>query len=184
MNEPYIETRFGKKFHFLNPQPDEICIEDIAYSLSHLCRFNGHCSGFYSVAEHSVAVAALLPHELRLSGLLHDAAEAYLGDLASPIKQHMPQFQEMESVIFDVIDEKFKLNNSDSTLIKDADLQQLCTESYHLIPSRGIDWDILRGYFPDNGIVPRCVAPKIAFGVFMAAFEELTKPKTTIIVGK
>lgn len=65
---------------------EEIDINDIAHHLSMICRWGGGTPGFYSVAEHSVRVAAKLPDKLKLWGLLHDAAEAYLGDHVRPMK--------------------------------------------------------------------------------------------------
>ena len=85
--EHFITTYTGKKFHYLDPQPDEIDIVDIAHSLSLTCRFSGHCREFYSVAEHSIRVAEIVPLELRLQALLHDAAEAYITDIPRPIKR-------------------------------------------------------------------------------------------------
>jgi len=84
--ENFITTYTGKKFHYLDPQPDEIDITDIAHALSLTCRFSGHCKEFYSVAEHSIRVADAVPMELRLQALLHDAAEAYITDIPRPIK--------------------------------------------------------------------------------------------------
>lgn len=99
-DEPFLWTASGKKFHFLNPREDEICIEDIAHALSRICRFGGHTSRFYSVGEHSIYVSFFagimeydrspigmrIKRQHALSGLLHDASEAYLGDMISPIK--------------------------------------------------------------------------------------------------
>lgn len=78
---------------------DAIHIDDIATALAKQCRFNGHCQGFYSVAEHSVLVSYLVPDSLALKGLLHDAAEAYLGDLVSPVRAVCPEYGEMEMAV-------------------------------------------------------------------------------------
>ncbi len=87
-NYGFIITYLGKKFYFEDPKPDQIDIRDIAHSLSHICRFNGHTNLFYSVAAHSIFVAERMPGSARekLSALLHDAAEAYVCDVPSPLK--------------------------------------------------------------------------------------------------
>ena len=82
----WILTYTGRKVYPLELTPDQVCVEDIAHALSLKCRFTGHCRTFYSVADHSVRVAALLPLGKQIHGLLHDAAEAYLPDVAGPIK--------------------------------------------------------------------------------------------------
>ena len=82
----WIETYTGKKVYPLEPDEKTLCVEDIAHALALTCRFGGHCSEFYSVAQHSCLVSDLCPGELKLAGLMHDAAEAYLGDVVSPIK--------------------------------------------------------------------------------------------------
>lgn len=82
----WIQTFTGKKFPLDKPDPALIDIEGIAHALSLLCRFNGHCTRFCSVAEHSVHVAREIDLDLAMEGLLHDAAEAYLGDVHSPLK--------------------------------------------------------------------------------------------------
>lgn len=92
MKGGYISTFSGGIFHPLDPQPAEVRIEDIAHALSMLCRFTGHVSRFYSVAEHSVIVSRLVPERYALAGLLHDAAEAYLNDLSTPVK-HDPRMK-------------------------------------------------------------------------------------------
>ena len=70
----------------LTPEPNSIHIADIAHALSMICRYGGHVREYYSVAQHSCLVAQLLAPRLRIYGLLHDAAEAYLGDVVSPLK--------------------------------------------------------------------------------------------------
>jgi uncharacterized protein len=90
--EPWIQTASGGKFHFLDPKPEDVRIEDIAIALANVCRFSGQIPGgrFLSVAQHSVAVMTILPRPCtpreRLLALLHDAAEAYLGDFSRPLK--------------------------------------------------------------------------------------------------
>lgn len=79
-------------------------ISDIGHSLSNLCRFNGHCQRFYSVAEHSVRLALICPRELQLTALLHDAAEAYIGDITSHLKaKYAPEICKLETKIAKVI---------------------------------------------------------------------------------
>ncbi|MFG0247924.1 MAG: phosphohydrolase, partial [Phycisphaeraceae bacterium JB051] len=77
----WIQTYTGKAFYPLREDPGIIDIRDIAHALSLQCRFNGHCSDFYSVAQHSVHVSEVVPQAFALWGLLHDAAEAYMSDL-------------------------------------------------------------------------------------------------------
>jgi 5'-deoxynucleotidase YfbR-like HD superfamily hydrolase len=92
---PIVDSSFrtytGKQFDVLNPNPELICIEDIAHALSNMCRYTGHCKFFYSVAHHSVLVSELVSPENALWGLLHDASEAYLVDVPRPLK-YSPNF--------------------------------------------------------------------------------------------
>ena len=82
----WIVTYTGKRFYPLAPRAEDVDIRDIAHALSLTCRFSGHTPWLYSVAQHSVLCATLVPQELRIHALLHDAAEAYLFDAARPIK--------------------------------------------------------------------------------------------------
>ncbi len=132
----FITTFTGRKFHYLDPQPDEICIEDIAHALALTCRFGGMCREFYSVADHSIRVAEILPPELRLAGLLHDAHEAYLHDILRPIKQDMPIYREIANKIQDAIDLKFDTWATATVYrneIKAADNILLATEARDLM---------------------------------------------------
>lgn len=88
-----IYTFTGRTIRPLDPNPDDIVIEDIAHALSQQCRFTGHTRKFSSVAEHSVRVSWMVPRELALEALLHDASEAYLSDIARPVKK-APGFAE------------------------------------------------------------------------------------------
>ena len=90
---PFIVTYTGKVFPYDHITPDCIDIRDIAHALSHLCRFTGHTNMFYSVAQHSLLVAEKMQGGAaeKLAGLLHDAAEAYTNDLASPLKRYMSE---------------------------------------------------------------------------------------------
>lgn len=90
-NDPFIITYMGKRFFFDSFTPEDICIEDIAHALSHLCRFTGHLNMFYSVAQHSLLVSEKVPGNpgVKLAALLHDAVEAYTGDMASPLKGYL-----------------------------------------------------------------------------------------------
>lgn len=85
-----------------------IDIQDIAWSISRICRFNGHTSEFYTVAEHSVRISRLCDPEDAIWGLLHDAHEAYVGDVAAPLKQLLPEYQIIEARAAAIIYEKYK----------------------------------------------------------------------------
>lgn len=76
-----------------------LSIEAIAHSLSHICRYGGHTYSHYSVAQHSVVIAKLSPPEYFLEGLLHDASEAYIGDIPAPMKWRIPELSVFEEGI-------------------------------------------------------------------------------------
>lgn len=183
--EPYVETQSGKLVHFLNPQEGEIDIEDIAYSLANQCRFNGHGGGFFSVAEHSVGVALRLPSHLQLAGLLHDASEAYLADLPSPVKTHIGiEYSDIERNLQDHIYRNFDCLNSYAThhiQVKSADMAALRTEAHYLMKSQGLHWFGGSKEWHDirinEELQPRCLPPQHAFHLFMDMYKHLTKPK-------
>jgi hypothetical protein len=83
---PWSQTFSGRAFPMIEPSPEDVHWPDVIYGLSHINRFCGHV-GTYSVAQHSVLVADQLPDEWRLYGLLHDAHEAYIGDISTPVKR-------------------------------------------------------------------------------------------------
>lgn len=94
----WIQTFTGKQFWPLDPRPEEIDIRDIAHALSMLCRYNGHCLHFYSVAEHSILVSKHVSAENALWGLLHDAAEGLgAADLLRPVKKNVSGYHKIEA---------------------------------------------------------------------------------------
>ena len=133
-----IHTFSGIAFDLLNPQPEMILLEDIIHSLSLINRFNGAARFPYSVAQHSLYVAGLLPDEFKLHGLLHDAPEAYVGDMVSPLKKIMSQYKEVEANISRVVANVFGLSYPAPAEVKKADLAVLSAEREQVLnPSYG-----------------------------------------------
>jgi hypothetical protein len=178
MLEPWIETHSGKKMYFLDPTPEMIDIDDIAHSLSLQCRFSGHTSQFYSVAEHSVNVAAELADEVQLQGLLHDASEAYLLDVPSPVKQYLGGYKEMEEKLMKAIFAKFGVKWPMSIMVKEADHVMLKREAHVLIPSKGASWvDDFPTIWESNRVI-EAYRPENAKGFFLDWFAYLMKEVT------
>lgn len=102
-----IRTYSGIYIDVFDPKPSDITIEDIATGLSRQPRWGGQSKVFYSVARHSIEVAQLASKNYKLAALLHDASEAYLGDMPSPIKSRLPDYKQMEENLMKCIAEKF-----------------------------------------------------------------------------
>ncbi len=115
-------------------------IEFIGHSLAHINRFAGRV-GAYSVAQHSVLVSQALPRELKLSGLLHDAAEAYLGDIIGPVKAICPRYCDVESAVLDAVDSHFETDTRNAA-VGVADQSMLVREARHfrIWNSRSFPW--------------------------------------------
>lgn len=126
--ENSIRTYTGKVFDLKILDPDSICIEDIAHALSHTNRFGGHLREPYTVAQHSVMVVNCVPEHLKLTALLHDATEAYIGDMPSPFKKLMPDYKALENNLMKVIAEKYSLVYPFPPEIKAADSHLLGVE--------------------------------------------------------
>jgi len=183
--DPWIETYSGKKFHILNPRPEEIDIVDIAHAEANQCRFTGHVKNFYSVAEHSHYVSLLCKPENALKGLLHDASEAYISDISRPLKYCTgigPIYKEIEKKISDVIYAKFGLEPDEPADVKNADNVMLITEKVQLLNDE-VSWfdDSTKSTW--NGVSPLSVnqltivgfVPKYAERIFLQRFAELKK---------
>ncbi|EIC2063184.1 5'-deoxynucleotidase, partial [Escherichia coli] len=89
----FIKTFSGKHFYYDRINKDDIVINDIAVSLSNICRFAGHLSHFYSVAQHAVLCSQLVPQEFAFEALMHDATEAYCQDIPAPLKRLLPDYK-------------------------------------------------------------------------------------------
>ena len=169
----YISTYLGNRFFPLEPKIDQIHIEDIAHGLAYICRFNGQTSEFYSVAQHSLIVCDLVVEEFKFAALLHDAAEAYLGDMVKPLKRLLPAFADIEHRVSEIIAEAFNIPPSDYAAIKQADLIALATEKRDLMPNSTEPWLDLAGIEP---LADRIIAmpPQEAKQAFLQAFETLS----------
>jgi len=141
---PPMQTRSGRAFYPLDPQPEDIVLTDICHALASEGRYANQTELFYSVAQHSMLVASILPDHLRLEGLLHDAAEAYLRDLPRGLKGCLPLYKVIEHGVETAIAKRFgfdPVSTKDKALIKQADMRVLATERrdlIHKIP--GIAW--------------------------------------------
>lgn len=168
-----IITRSGAYFDFLNPDPETIHIEDIAWALAFTCRFGGQSLFYYSVAQHSVLVSEIVPVEIRLAALLHDAAEAYVGDVVGPLKQLLPDYKIVEKRVEAAVAARFGVPVEMHPEIKHADLRLLRTEQRDLTSGHADNWNGLDAYPPlKQTIMPE--TPESAARNFLNRFHALT----------
>lgn len=182
----YIETHSGDKFFAISDDLDGINIDDIAKALSHTNRYNGHTDLPYSVAEHCIHVASLLPPELQLIGLLHDASEAYIADIPSPFKPLIRGYEELEDHIMQRVWKKFdiplELVEERYAEVKHVDLLMLCAEARNVKKSKGeLFSDVFKPYFEeaeqDERLknMPYHISAPIACGLFKKIFRQLNE---------
>jgi len=140
MMQPTILTHSGNYFNLLRPDYSTFTVGDIAHALSHICRYTGHVHTFYSVAQHSVAVSHLVPPEHALAGLMHDAAEAFIGDVSSPLKSLLPQYKAIEARVEAVIADRFGLTALMDPRVKELDDRILEDERCVLLCDPPFPW--------------------------------------------
>lgn len=164
----HLRTYMGKNLDVFNPDPSQIDIMDIAHALSNQCRWGGHTRMFYSVAQHSIAVANRLVPSLRVQGLLHDAAEAYLVDLPRPIKKNISEYSQIEDNLMKVIAAKFEFDYPFHPEVLTADDAELQRE-YEILMLR--EEGLFVGTYLDN--------PSQAFveSYFLLAFRKFQQEK-------
>lgn len=167
----WMQTATGGEFWPMDPRVSEVKIQDIAHSLSNMCRYAGHCLHFYSVAQHSVLVSQNVPRENALWGLLHDASEAYLVDVPRPVKPSLGGYREIESGVMAVVCKAFDLPPEMPDEVKRVDEAILADEAAQLMAAPPRDW-CLREPALGIGIVPW--SPEVARVQFMQRFLELT----------
>lgn len=178
----WIQTYTGKKFSYQNCEPRDVCIRDIARALSHICRFTGHTKQFYSVAQHSVYVSERCKNPFY--GLMHDAVEAYIGDMNSPLKSFCRSkgdtgYDRAETLaktaIFNQFDSLQRAKSDEVEDCKVVDLRMLITEAKALLPT-GVEqweWDFQKyPVFEDLAIIPW--HPEEAQQRFLFRFQQLT----------
>lgn len=185
---PYIETSLGRKFYLLAEHPG-FEITEIAHALSHACRYGGHCSQFYSVAEHSVLVSEIA-EELKLcdpfEALMHDASEAYIVDIPGPWKCLLPDYQKLEADLERKLQAFFGLPEK-SHGCKEADLIALMVEGQTLLTSKGVSMTEggIPPYYATAALRWTVAHGKSIFGLspagartsFMHRYEKLTRKR-------
>ena len=167
----WMQTFTGRKFYPMAPAAEDVDIVDIAHALSLQCRFNGHVDHFFSVAEHCILMSQSVPAEDALWALLHDATEAYVGDMISPLKHSMPEFAAAEDRVMDAICERFGLEPGMPDAVHDADRRILLTERNALMSRTSQPWDA-------DALTPLRVtviglAPHAAEARYLQRFHEL-----------
>jgi uncharacterized protein len=175
---PYLQTVSGRRVNPFDPDPEQLDAGDIGRSLANQCRFGGHCRVFYSVAQHSVIVSRLVEErsgdaEDAFAALMHDAAEAYLGDMPHPLKHRSPlgaAFREAEEHLEEAIRVRFDIE-SRSPEIKRVDRALLATER-RAFSAETWHWPELDGVEPLD-LELTAWAPDRAAAAFSERFAEL-----------
>jgi len=170
-------TATGRAIDINNPDPASICIDDIARALARSTRFGGHLGDHvetYSVAQHSILVSQFSPPDLALVGLLHDAAEAYLGDVIGPLRRLLPAYRELEARFNLAIGEAFGLRDRLLDLppeVRLADARAMATEARDLL----VDTPARRAVFSAEplGVTIVPLGPWNARDAFLARFGRL-----------
>lgn len=169
---PSICTVEGDEVHFLRPELNRYSIKAIAHSLSNLCRFTGHTSEFYSVAQHCVIVSRVVPPEHALAGLLHEIEEPYLNDLSGPLKSLLPFYKWMGRRIHAAALPRFGLAPVLPPCVKLADAIVLSTERRDLMPP--ITWSAAWDKAQPLDEVIHPLPPAEAREQFLRRYRELT----------
>jgi 5'-deoxynucleotidase YfbR-like HD superfamily hydrolase len=173
----WMQLVSGKRFYPLDPRSEEIEITDIAHALAHICRFGGHTAQFYSVAQHSVLVSRICDPKDAGIGLLHDAAEAYLGDMIRPLKRmyEFRNYEDLEERLLGTIGERFDLvlYSPLPASVLHADEVLLATEARDLMGNGTLPRGAGR-----EGVEPLCtrLAPwtaALARETFLQRFQEI-----------
>ena len=170
--ESCIQLRSGRYFDYLDPRPECFTIEDIGHALSKICRFGGHVYWFYSVAEHSYRVAENVPIEFERQALMHDAAEAFIGDMVYPLKKLIPSFKDIEHNIQKIIFKKYNIEYPISYEVKIVDLRMLATERQQLLQEHDREWPVLMKAEPYPFVLDR-MPPDTAAAYFLNVARDL-----------
>ncbi len=189
MTSSWLGTVSGRSVDFLNPDPDSLSIHDIARGLANTCRFSGQVEAFYSVAQHSVMASSHAREDHKLTALLHDSPEAYMGDCPRPLKVTINQLHgdwaAIEDRLYRTIASKFGALEKIPAEVKEIDNRLLFTERRDLQP-RHCDWGWEIEPYEEH-ILPW--APSHAYFAFLDAFyklkikEEFRAERTALAAG-
>ena len=171
----YMITSSGQKYWPFDPRPEEVEIDVIAHHLAMKCRWAGAVREFYSVAEHSFWCSTLVPPEDALDALLHDASEAYNGDLIRPMK-YDPSFAEpfmrIERLSEIAIALRFQIGHPRPPSVKAADDAMGAAERDQLITHHG-EWTGINYPVPPAPVTVECWSPRIAKVKFLTRYAWL-----------
>ena len=176
---PEIMLANGRYYNFFDPDPLVVDIETIAHALSHICRFTGHVSRFYSVAEHCVR-ASYIPKDPddQYDALMHDAPEALVADIATPLKRQLgPRYAGIEKIAEDFIGAYWGVNMG-TPVVKHADRTMLATEKRDLMPFETRSWKMLELVEPLPGKIPSFFLAGLSWywkRRFIRRYKELTR---------
>jgi hypothetical protein len=177
---PTILLHSGAYFDLLDPWNSAFTIEDIAHGLSNTCRYAGQCSAFYSVAEHSWHTSYFVPGPWKLAALMHDAAEAFIGDVTRPLKSLLPDYKRIERNVEDAIAIRFGIAGMDAPEVKSADLAMLAAEQAEIMPAHADGWAVLGGVIPAP-VNLRMWRPEVAREAFLDRFLQLAAADRVIL---
>ena len=174
----WMQTYMGIKYYPYDPRPEDFVIGDIAHALSMTCRYNGHSQVFISVAQHSVLMSHCVKPKNALWALLHDAAEAYLGDLVRPVKHGGPpgciglgeEFKALENKTLSMIAQRFDLSWPMPDEIHEADNRMLVTESRDIMGGQIEPWGLAVEPYE---LVIVSWSPSLAERAFLNRYKEL-----------
>ena len=167
----WIQTHTDRAFWVLDPKIEDLHILDIAHGLGNMCRYNGQCRRFYSVAEHCVHLFNAAPDEFKAWALLHDASEAYICDVPRPYKHALANYAEIEDGIMQVVARKFGLQFPMPDEVKQLDARIVVNEMTALFGTPPRPWQINQPPIPSVTI--HGWPPTTAKAQFLTAFAEL-----------
>lgn len=180
VEDGWVEVFTGRQFRYKEPTVEMVHIIDIAQSLGKTARYAGHTHTFYSVAEHSCLMMRYaskhnkgLSNKMLLTILLHDATEAYLPDLPTPLKHMLPEFRAFEQDLEEVIAEKFGLRFPHPTLVKDLDTRILVDERTQAMNPSDNDWGV--DSLEPLGVELKFWSPVEAVNFFLHDYMRLTE---------
>jgi 5'-deoxynucleotidase YfbR-like HD superfamily hydrolase len=163
-----FKVKSGLTFNFLSPKPEMITIEDIATGLANQSHFGGQTPKYFSIAQHCVLCLEIFGckkqiqyPEIAMALLLHDAAEAYIGDIKKPIKILLPYFNDIEERILTQIAVKFDIDKRlfNSNIIK-----------YHDLKAQKKEYET---FYNGADYIKEYLSPQDAYSVFVSSFNFL-----------